>query len=389
MIDTLNELIHYKDDKKLKTKVIDQEKIFNFFYWDQQCQQELSFGNFARDEKFERIFMVLDLLTRAMESDLAMFVIKYSHNLHLSINGENGPLIRSLFWEAEAELTINSSVKEIISNLIKMLGLNYPASKVQILSRLLNLIIQTINLDDYNGEKFEYPKYSPTTSSVADEIYRTVETSVHYSLNLVIRVADAIKSPLIRMLFIKKSLETIHKSPLQVSFSVPYDLIRNKSFAKFKKEDFAVQKENNEKYPVFNARLKSDCFTVTQSKYLELLRKFTEAIDSVYHVKESLSEITKPKQDSRKVAEKTSKKFDEASFLNDLKIIELDEKLNLRVVDLKYKTHSHITMSMSTLDFFRIEFSNLLKLTKLIKQCHQKLPGKFDAWKSFIKDIEA
>jgi hypothetical protein len=390
MIDTLNDLIHYNDDKKLTTKTIDQDKLFNFFYWDTQCQQDNSFFNFRREEKFERIFMVLDLLTRAMESDLAMFVIKYSHNLHDSITNSNSPLIRTLFWETEAVLTINSSVKEIISNLVKIIGLKYPASKIQILSRLVNLVIQTVNLNDYAGENFEYPKYSSTTSSIADEIFKAVETSVHYNLDLVLRVADTIQSHLIRMLFIKKILESIHKTTFSISFAVPYDLIRNKSFAKFKMEEpFDVHTANNEKYPVYNARLKSNCFETTQSQYLELLRKLTEAFDGFYHVKESLTEITNPKKDTNKITEQSSKPFDKKYFLDDLKNINLDEKITLRTVDLKYKTHSHIDMSMKTLDFYRNEFTNLLKISKLIQQCHQKLPGKFDAWNNFFRDIKA
>ena len=96
----------------------------------------LQFNSFDRSDKFNRIFVVLDLLLRVLESDLSIFMIKYSSRLSSSLSSETrSPLIATVVWQNFDDININNStIKLIIKIYVNMVALDYPPNKIQIIS---------------------------------------------------------------------------------------------------------------------------------------------------------------------------------------------------------------------------------------------------------------
>ena len=71
-----------------------------------------------------------------MESDLSIFMIKYSSRLSSSLSSETrSPLIASVVWQNFDDIHINNSTIKLIINIyVNMVALNYPSDKIQIIS---------------------------------------------------------------------------------------------------------------------------------------------------------------------------------------------------------------------------------------------------------------
>lgn len=382
VLESVSDLIHHQDEVKVKSKTTDFNKITNFYYWDAKCQEEASFAYFPRNEKFDRFFMILDLLARVLESDLAMFTVEHLNTLHSSINSE-GPLIRYLIWKDEDVTGVNVQVKNIISDFIKMIGMNYPKSKIRIMSRVLNLIVQTANLCEYIDGGTKYPTYGQLTKDLVHEISKTLENLVYYSVDFVIRVSEMIQSPLIRMLLTHKTLESIHKATYDISLRVPFQSILVKEFTKFKDDVASSARTKQETYPIYNGTTKPDGFIITQENYLKLVKMFAESFDGFYHI--SKASKVDPREEKIEETMKKPEPLIDVFFAKMFEGIDLNEKVVLRGVDLNYKTSRSVKCDMPMLEFYRDECKYMSAFVKLIEICRIKYPEKFKSWDRFVK----
>lgn len=377
MLDLVSDLMHNNDLPKPKTTENDMAAI-NFYHWDAQNEEQSSFANFPRDEKFERIFIVLDLLVRVMEDDLAHFLIKYSNKLQSSIQSpDTSPLIVSLLWPKHDRISsINAKVKSIVDIFIKMIALNYPTAKIQIMSRLVNLITHIINLYQYADSKLDYPGFAASSQDLVNEIHKSVEESPHYSMSLVIKVTENLRAPLSRMLFSTKVLGMIHKKTDPISLSFTFEIINKKRFLNFENFERPAPLVGEPKYPRYDRKLEPDPFDVNQKEYLKLLKAYTASICDFYHLKTAHTAIYNPKE-----VEKEDKleinSFNFSKLEKMAKEADMSEQVQLRTIDLSYKKIFYIKMEMDDCNFYIRQMRYLSLLARLLStpqgNCERKL----------------
>ncbi len=138
LLDLLYDTIHTQNGpvKTKKNPDADSEKINNFYMWENDQESHTDFEAFDRSVKFERIFLVLDLVLKVLESDLATWLIKYSNKMYTSMNREDrGPIISTVIYQNFDNVMIMSSkIKKIIGIFVEMVGLNYPKNKIAVFS---------------------------------------------------------------------------------------------------------------------------------------------------------------------------------------------------------------------------------------------------------------
>lgn len=373
LLELLSDLINQEDCDESKRLSSGPEQMNNFYMWDAQNEEKCSFDKFGRETKLERIFLVLDLLVQILENDLAMFIIRNSKKLLSSLkNSTSQPMICSIIWkEYESVNVINNTIKKIVSLFVQIIGRDYPKSNVEVISRLLNLIVNVTNLHEYPDETFEYPMYKQRTTDLVQVIKSLIEDSAFYSEQFFLRVTENIRSAMIKMLLANEILKKINNSgPHDVSLKVPFECIQDKKFNMFSS---TVDPPSND------ARYK-----VTQDGYLKLLQIYAEAINKYYSIQEGIVDVESQEESSKnKKCSSNNKPFDFRSFPEKLKEVDLMEKVQLRQRDVKFKKLIHVKMTRDRVEFYRNEIKYFILLTKLIPICQEKYSGKFDDWKVF------
>lgn len=364
---------------------LSQDMLNNFYLWDAQNEERDAFKNFPRDEKFQRIFVVLDLLTHVFESDLAMFIVKFSRRLRSSIGNENHrPLICEIVFN-ESVLIVNATIKNIISLLVDMIALKYPKENIRILSRLLALITQITNLHEYPDETFAYPSYNNLTMDLTRTVQKTIESSRYYSIELYAEVCEKLRSPLLQMLLVNEILTKIHGNSQPVSLKVPFESIRKKEFLKFKEAKETVLK-SCEKFPTLDPKHKQKRCEVTQQSYLKLLLLIATAVNDFYRIQSAVKEINRNKSETASLPVQNQPDF--TSFPEKLpEVIDLNEETSLRSCD-SFKKLVHIKLTIETCEFYRNEIKHFMILPKLIKKCSEKYEEKFSEWMKLIKEMD-
>ncbi|XP_070489754.1 uncharacterized protein [Chironomus tepperi] len=391
IFDLIHDLIYINDNPKLDESIkIDFNK--NFYMWDLEHSENASFSKLSRNDRFNRVFMVLDLLVRVLEYDTAMFVSKYSHQFASTINKkQTKPLLCSVIWKEYGNLmSINATVKNIISTFVVMTALKYPVEKIRVISRLLNLIINVINMYEYPEETIQYPVYKAYTSNLVNEIQKTVESSVYYSMELYIDVIENLRSPMVRMLLANQVYSKIIGQNLPISLNVPFKAILNRDFQKFSKSTkVLVEQKKDETYPRFDAKKTAKKCRVTQDNFIKLMMLYSDAVIKNYHLIDIINEIKQAQECSSDVEMKyqpTISKF--ADFMKQLESIDLNEKVSLRTVDLHTQNLVHIRLTKDNCTFYRNEIRNVPLIIKLIQKCHQKYDSQFDEWLKMVDEMQ-
>lgn len=281
------------------------------------------------------------------------------------------PLICSVIWkEYESVMVINNTIKKIVTVFVQIIGADFPKSKVEVMSRLLNLVINVTNLYEYPDETFEYPMYKQRTTDLVQVIKSSIESSAFFSEQFFLRVTENIKSPMIKMLLANEILQKINNKPHEVSLKVPFDCIRDKVFNTYSS----------------TVETKDARYKVTQKGYLKLLKIYAEAINDFFSIQDGVVDGESQEESVQiKKCNASYKSFDFRSFPEKLKEVDLMEKVQLRHRDIKFKKLTHVKMTRDRVEFYRTEIKHFILLTKLIPICQEKYNGKFDDWKVFIK----
>ncbi|KAL9692406.1 hypothetical protein quinque_000003, partial [Culex quinquefasciatus] len=132
-----------------------------FHQWEMENNQKYDFDLLSRDERFERLFIVLSILVKILELDLSMWILRHPHKHerehakgHAKATSCECPLERAHSTVGE----VNSFVRRIVALYVNMVALRFPAEDVRVVARLLSVIGTTINLSEiqYDGT-VDYP----------------------------------------------------------------------------------------------------------------------------------------------------------------------------------------------------------------------------------------
>ncbi|CRK93811.1 CLUMA_CG007338, isoform A [Clunio marinus] len=364
MLNLLSDLMEMTEDGKNSQKQIKTENINNFYCWEAQGEQNSSFNNFPRNEKIDRIFIVLDLLVSLLENDLAMFTVKFVKNSRKRIDCiETRPLVCSALWETyERVLSITQIIKNIIQMMINMTALNYPKNKIEIISRLFNLVCQTSNLYEYPEGNSAYPIFDTLTNVLSHVVFNAIENSIFFNLNLFNEVTDNIKSPLVRMILTKHMLSKVTKCDEQFSLASSSHYLNSQIFMTFESASL-VENKNLQKYPLYHVEEVEKTWTITKDNFLKLLRLFAESFVNFYCIREVIDEM---KSDNNvESPQNSNEKHSIIQTNSTLNEINLQEKVQLRKIDLRLRKQIHMNLSRDTCMFYYNEIKNFMMLSKV------------------------
>lgn len=383
MLQQLSDLMSHNEITITKKRVSDQDQLNNFYFWDAHQEEKSSFEHFPKKEKLERVILVLDLLTHLFENNLAMFLAKYSNSSCLRTcldDSKRRPLICSVLWESHETITvINSTIKKIILIFVSMVALEYPKRNVKVLSRLLNVVSHALNLHEYPDEVVEYPTYKNISMDLVREIKKIVDDCTLNCEDLIVKVLTNLRSPLLQMTLAHEALQNIEKTTVSISLEVPFDFIRLNKLSKFTK----AARRTEEMSATFGKHEEMAQKEISRDGLIKLLRIYAEAFDRFYCVKASFDAF----QQKTKTDSKVPSKFDSTSFKQKPEEFDLNEKIQLRQVDLQ-ATKQVIISSKETLGFYRKEIKFLMLLMKSIKKGRETKGPEFDELMKLVKKWE-
>lgn len=392
ILDLINDLI-FNCETKCETDLIKNDAYENFYFWD-QAQNKKSFRSLTRTEQFDRLFMVLDLLVRVIEYDTAVFVIKYSSQFKSFINrkiNRTKLLIYFIIWEGNT-INMNLTIKNIISIFIALNALKYPSDKIKIISRLLNIIANVTNMYEYPDNATKYPIYSYLTIDLINEIQKSIENSIYCSTDLWFNIINNLRSPLLKILLVDKLYSKIFKKSSPLSLCVPLKAISNGHFFNFHSSSFSSIKIDNktERYPKYNKYFNNGTCEIklTQEGFIKLMLIYSKEMIKYFHLNEILREIKNPEKNNSEIKNESVKK--EISLVDsDSKYYEIDlnEKVNLRSIDLSFMNNINIQLSKDNCKFIRDEIKNIISIKKITKSLHVKYTFLFDEWIEHIKEL--
>lgn len=137
ILEQLDDLIFLNEANYRKSLAMEDDYALNYYIWEQQARENVDFKKLSRNNRFERLFLILDIIVRILEYDASIFIIKHSHKFASSIaNDKIKPLICSVIWQDfESVIVINATIKQLISIFVAMNALQYSTEKIQIVSR--------------------------------------------------------------------------------------------------------------------------------------------------------------------------------------------------------------------------------------------------------------
>lgn len=195
-----------------RTTTITDRSAANYYLWEQENNQKFDYDLLERDDKLERLFMVLQILVKILESDLTMWILRHPHKAKENmIHPNRKPLIASLLWHEHSTVgEVNCLIKRIIALYVNVTAVRYPEDFIQTLSRLVSITGTAINLTEiqYDGT-IEYPCIKDNTRYFAQQIWRHLEASSYYSVPLCLRSIEQMRSPLVRMILANDFLQKL------------------------------------------------------------------------------------------------------------------------------------------------------------------------------------
>lgn len=98
------------------------------------CSWMFQFDQLKRDEKVERVFLVLNSLLMLLENDLTIWMLKYGHMPYTALaDKQKWPLIAEFLWQ-DAIGDINRQVKDILQLFVNYVSIGFARHKVEYLS---------------------------------------------------------------------------------------------------------------------------------------------------------------------------------------------------------------------------------------------------------------
>lgn len=130
------EILMESNEEKVTTQRVRRPIALTFNAWE---EDEINYEKakiLTRDDKIDRIFIVLQYLIKIMECDLSIWILKNNSNILEHINDiDKRPIIVDGVWGNDGNSgCLNTKSKQILSIFVKSIILKFPYDKVKILS---------------------------------------------------------------------------------------------------------------------------------------------------------------------------------------------------------------------------------------------------------------
>ncbi|XP_065088134.1 uncharacterized protein LOC135709673 [Ochlerotatus camptorhynchus] len=284
-----------------RTMTIKERSMANYYLWEQENNQKYDYDLLERDDKLERLFLVLQILVKILESDLTMWILRHPHNVKENmIHPSRKPLIASLLWHEHSNVgEVNSLIKRIIALNVNVTAVRYPEDIIQTLSRLVSLTGTAINLTEiqYDGT-IEYPCIKDNTRYFSHQIWRHLDASNYYSVSLCLRSIEQMRSPLLRMIlasdFIRKLTLQQADAPC-VAFYLKH-LVEGK-WKEFRSDNPPEPVSPRDRFPFLDKRKQRKvAHDIGQPQFVELLLVAFRAYMEVFSLKSYFQNLKSPSE---------------------------------------------------------------------------------------------
>lgn len=263
-----------------------------FHQWELEHHQKYDFDLHSRSERFERLFIVLSILVKILELDLAMWILRHPHKTKENMQKDTRkPLLVSVLWNEHSTVgEVNSFVRRIVALYVNVVALRFPEEDVRVMARLLSVIGTTINLSEiqYDGT-VDYPCIKDNTRYFVRTISRQLESSPYYGTSLCLRAIDQMRSPLIRMILVDNLLHRFNHQQSDSAGPCAASYMKHLVKGRWRNcavEDDAVRDEDPvERYPFLDRRrTRKAAHEIGRSQYVNLLLTGFRAYMEVFPV---------------------------------------------------------------------------------------------------------
>ncbi|XP_053687470.1 uncharacterized protein LOC128736972 [Sabethes cyaneus] len=407
-------------DEEQSVRTVGRERsLASFYLWEQENNQKYDFELLSRVDKLDRLFLVLQILVKIFEMDLAMWILRHPHKTKENmIKPNRQPLIASLLWHEDSGVgEVNALIKRIIGLYVNVNGLNYPEENIQVVSRLISVIGTVINLSEiqYDGT-MDYPCIKDNTRYFARQISRLQEASDYYSVSLCLRSIQQMRSPLLRMIMVNDFLHRLNGQLSIASVAFFTKELAKGRWRKCASVDTPTcdgMKTPDTRYPLLRVKPhRKASHEITCNQYVTLLlngfRSYMEVypVQSYFHsLKSSMSvsnnaehhmtTATSPRTPTRR--ELKSNRYDFTALEKNISKLHKKDKPNqifVRSSDRKTTASlvlQEINVSPSVLVYYREEIKHLLLIQRwltLKAGTSQQDQPLFESWKHFMAQID-
>lgn len=404
-----------------------------FHQWEMENNQKYDYDLLTRDEKFERLFIVLSILVKILELDLSMWILRHPHKTKENMQKDTRkPLLVSVLWNEHSTVgEVNSLVRRIVQLYVNVVALKFPEEDVRVVARLLSVIGTTINLSEiqYDGT-VDYPCIKDNTRYFVRQISRAVESSPYYSMPLCLRAIDLMRSPLIRMILVDELLARFQHQVSDSAAAGPSAASYMKHLVKGRWRNCAVDDgaiaaaddgQFTERYPFLDRRRqRKAAHEIGRSQYVNLLLTGFRAYMEVFPVthyfcsfKQSGTAAATPGSSSsyairspstspkRLTTEKLrGHKFDFKALEKRIKSLEVQRKRTRTIVrpraerpvpaDAPLLVLEEVNVTSALLLYYRDELKHLLLIQRWLKTKTQEQPDRelFAGWRKYLASID-
>ncbi|XP_058830239.1 uncharacterized protein LOC131689279 [Topomyia yanbarensis] len=405
-----------RDDHQVGKIHSNERAMASFYLWEQENHQKYDFELLSREEKLERLFLVLQILVKILELDLSMWIMRHPHKAKENMINENRqPLIASVLWHEHSTVgEVNSLVKRIINLYVNVIALNYPADSIQVLSRFISVIGTAINLSEiqYDGT-IDYPCIKDNTRYFARQISRFLESSGYYSVSLCLRLIEQMRSPLIRMILVDDFFQRLNHQTGPPSVASTVKHLAKERWKKYRPELPSEPAAPIDcRYPLLDAkRHKRPTQEISRRQYVNLLLMGFRSYMEVYPLQsyfQSLkrssaiatnsiapSSSSSPRTPSRQ--ELKSNRYDFLALEKNIAKLSKQRQPNKTIVrSAAQKSHipmvlEEVNLSPNVLVYYRDEIKHLLLIQRWLRMkagTNSDNRFVFEPWKRYMATVD-
>uniref|UniRef100_A0A1Q3F4R6 Uncharacterized protein n=1 Tax=Culex tarsalis TaxID=7177 RepID=A0A1Q3F4R6_CULTA len=399
-----------------------------FHQWELENNQKYDFDLLSRNERFERLFVVLSILVKILELDLSMWILRHPHKTKENMQKDTRkPLAVSVLWNEHSTVgEVNQLVRRIVTLYVNVVALRFPEEDVRVVARLLSVIGTTINLSEiqYDGT-VDYPCIKDNTRYFVRQISRQVESSPYYSMALCLRAIEQMRSPLIRMILVDDLLHRFNHqvdstSALPCAASYMKHLVKGRWRNCTVEDDAAVRdpEATAERYPFLDRRrTRKAAHEIGRTQYVNLLLTGFRAYMEVFPVTHYFTSFKQKTPPSSSYATRSPSKspkrltneqlrghrFDFRALEKRIKVLEGQRKRSRTIVrpaaerpvpvDAAPLVLEEVNVTPAVLLYYRDELKHLLLIqrwlrTKAAAAEKQDEREMFAGWRRFLASID-
>ncbi|XP_052859655.1 uncharacterized protein LOC128266907 [Anopheles cruzii] len=368
--------------------------------WYLNNQQKYNIDLLPREDRFRRLFMVLQLLVKILEMDLAMWILRNPLKARQNLcHPSHCPLVAQLVWNGDTG-SVNLFIRKLFQMFINMTALEYPDEDIVILARLLNLVLVAVNVSEFqhNEGMIQYPCLKKNSNYFAKQLWSTIELSAYYSVRLCLNTIRHVRAPFLKLSLtehlIRKLQGPVH--PMNVQGFFQHLLDRNWEECGDEVPSDSSSSRDGPVYPVFDRHKKrTRSSEISSQQYVDLLYGGFRAYCDMYQIASYFRELTvKPDQHSDSPEKPSPTKAASAHsiggssrtqiecFPHDTRIV-TRQNIGERIIFHEVEVNEALLLA------YREDIKHLLLIGQQLKQLQTaKERGLFHNWINFLSKVD-